>query len=168
MVNNIKFVGLFGVPCFRSENDYIEGMKDFKYFTDNNFLSKYNEFIAAMQITAMCAKAYIIQNWKKIDDWSDLEVCILDNTGKQTYYYKYEPDNGIYNNKIVEEVFTKIDKERKENENPVKTVESIILDHTDSDFSIIINGKKHIWIDDKSVILIAEYIETKLKEKEDL
>ena len=41
----------------------------------------------------------------------------------------------------------------------------MVLDPTDGDFSITINGKEHWWIQDEAVIIIADYIEKKLKKE---
>jgi hypothetical protein len=41
-----------------------------------------------------------------------------------------------------------------------------VLDPTDGDFSIVINETDdHWWIGDEEIIVIADYIETHLKEK---
>jgi hypothetical protein len=43
----------------------------------------------------------------------------------------------------------------------------VILDPTDGDFSVTINGdKNHWWIHDEEVIVIANYIEETIKNEE--
>jgi D-tyrosyl-tRNA(Tyr) deacylase len=43
----------------------------------------------------------------------------------------------------------------------------VVLDPTDGDFSVTINGNEHWWIQDEAVIIIADYIEKQLKTQED-
>ena len=59
----------------------------------------------------------------------------------------------------------KSDKKKKRNQNPVLTINNVVLDPTDGDFSITINGKEHWWIQDEAVIIIADYIEKRLKKE---
>jgi hypothetical protein len=48
----------------------------------------------------------------------------------------------------------------------IVSLTGVVLDPTDGDFSLTVNGKNHLWIDDESVIVIADYIEKSLKEDE--
>ena len=43
----------------------------------------------------------------------------------------------------------------------------MVLDPSDGDFSLTINGKEHWWIQDEAVIIIANYIENQLKSNTD-
>ncbi len=56
----------------------------------------------------------------------------------------------------------KWEKENKLRHNPIKTIDAVVLDPTDGDFSITVNGKEHWWIQDEAVIIIADYIENQL------
>ena len=47
--------------------------------------------------------------------------------------------------------------------NPVLSLSEMVLDPTDEDFSITINGVDHNCIDDDSVIILADYAENWLK-----
>ena len=52
----------------------------------------------------------------------------------------------------------------KERHNPIREFNSVVLDPTDGDFSITVNGnEEHWWIQDKAIIIIADFIEQKLK-----
>ena len=42
---------------------------------------------------------------------------------------------------------------------PVESVTEPVLDPSDGDFSITINGRDHMWINDEAVVIIADYIE---------
>jgi hypothetical protein len=43
--------------------------------------------------------------------------------------------------------------------NPIVELNDVVLDPTDGDFSVTINGKEHWWIEDSAIIKIADYIE---------
>ena len=60
----------------------------------------------------------------------------------------------------------KFDKEKKRKQNPVVIINEVVLDPTDGDFSVTINGNEHWWIQDEAVIIIADYIEKQLKTQE--
>jgi hypothetical protein len=68
---------------------------------------------------------------------------------------------------MVTDMFFKFDKAIKRNQNPVVTIDEVVLDPTDGDFSVTINGHQHWWIQDEAIIIIADYIEKQLKKQED-
>ena len=158
-----KHEQLFGMlmrPCSLTEKENEKVIFSSGYAVKKDFRKNYENHIAAMQIVAESAKIYILNNWKKVKDWSNLNISIVDNTGKETHYYKYVERAGFKNmgdryNKRREER----EKERKKNQNPVKKISGVVLDTSDGDFSLTINRKDHLWIDDESVIILADYIE---------
>lgn len=168
MKNNIQ--GIMMRPCSLTEGGNEEIMLSTKYSTKENFLAKYEDHMAAMQIVAECAKIYITNNWEKVTDWTNLDVVIEDNRNISTHYYNYVKDirRSTVNNKskVLDELFERIDKEDEKNHNPVKTITNVVLDTTDGDFSLTINEQPHLWISDESVIIIANYIEEVLKTNE--
>lgn len=141
------------------------------YSVKTDFYKNYSNHIAAMQIVAGCAKHYILNNYKKIIDWSNLDVIIEDNSGNPTEYFNYKErpkrkkvvgkGSSEYMSKTLERFF----KEDKEKHNPITSLTDVVLDSTDGDFSLTINGKDHNWISDDSVIIIADYIEKELNKK---
>lgn len=42
----------------------------------------------------------------------------------------------------------------------------MVLDHSDGDFSVCINGHWHNWINDDSIVMIADYVEKELATQE--
>jgi hypothetical protein len=114
---------------------------------------------------ANIAKSYILNNWRLINDWSDLEVVVTHGpTGYKQYYYSYK-DKVKKRAGKAGSLFYAYEKERKRNQNPVVSIDEVVLDPTDGDFSITINGKEYWWIDDDAVIIIADFIEKQLKEE---
>ena len=151
-------------PCFMTEADFEEGYKRSNFYVDKNFLEEYRKHMVAMDHVANIAKSYIFNNWKKVEDWSDLDVIIrAGNTGVETHYYKYT-ESGKWNirNEKVADFFEKMEKEQKDNQNPIKVFNEVVLDPTDGDFSVTINDTEHWWINDDAIITIADYIEKQL------
>jgi hypothetical protein len=150
--------------CFMTEAEFEEGYKQSQFYVDKNFFDEYRKHLVAMDHIANVAKSYILNNWKNIEDWSDLDLRIrAGNTGKETHYYKYV-DHGSWNirNKEISEVFAKMEQEEKDNQNPITVFNDVVLDPTDGDFSVTINNTEHWWINDDAIIAIADYIEKKL------
>ena len=154
--------------CFPTTEDFERGYKNSMFYVDKNFLEEYRKHTVAMDHVANFAKSYILNNWQKIEDWSDLDVIIrAGNTGVKTHYYKYV-DKGKWNirNEKVAEMFEEMREEEKNNQNPIRVFNDVVLDPTDGDFSVTINDTEHWWINDDAIITIADYIESKLAGKE--
>ena len=155
-------------PCFMTEEEFENGYKSSIFYVEKDFLEEYEKHIAAMSHISNIAKSYIFNNWEKVKDWSDLEVVVKHGpTGEKTYYYSYKEKirKKEYGRGMISELLMKSDKKKKRNQNPVLTINNVVLDPTDGDFSITINGKEHWWIQDEAVIIIADYIEKKLKKE---
>lgn len=151
-------------PCFMTEKEFEEGYKSSIFYVERDFRIEYEKHIEAMSHISNIAKIYILKNWKDVKDWSGLEVVVNHGpTGKRTYYYSYKEKIGKKN--YDSDIFLKFDKERKRNQNPVLNINEVVLDPTDGDFSITINGKEHWWIQDEAIIIIADYIEERLKKQ---
>lgn len=154
-------------PCFMTEEEFEDGYKKSIFYVDGDFKKEYENHIAAMGHIANIAKSYILKNWKSVKDWSDLEVVVIHGpTGKSTYYYSYKEKISRKNYQgSSADIFIKFDRDRKRKQNPVSTVDEVVLDPTDGDFSITINGEEHCWIQDEAVIIIADYIEKQLEKQ---
>lgn len=157
-------------PCFMTEEEFEEGYKESIFYVNKEFKGEYQKHIAAMGHIANIAKSYIHNNWKFVKDWSDLEVVVIHRpTGESTYYYVYK--ERIRRRDYVglaSKIFMKFDKEKKRKQNPVVIINEVVLDPTDGDFSVTINGKEHWWIQDEAVIIIADYIENRLRTQEEV
>lgn len=164
--NNIY--GLMFRPSCMTTEDWERVMMSSDYSVGAGFYQEYRNHIAAMEIVAGCAKAYILKNWEKVEDWSGLDVVVEDNTGDPTEYYNYENSRlhkkKVLNPGVLDKVFSRLDERNKAKHNPIVSLTDVVLDPTDGDFSLTINGKDHLWISDDTVIIIADYIEKKLKD----
>lgn len=125
------------------------------------FETKYLEIQDQLYPIVYEAKRYIVENWKKVKDWSDLDIYIEDyskvNHNKRYHFYKMDKPKPT-NSKIIYDLVMGI----YEDQNPVKSVSNVVLDESDGDFSISINGIEFWWIGDWEVITIATYIEEQL------
>jgi hypothetical protein len=160
--------GVVFTPCFMTEEEFEEGYKKSSFYVERDFKKEYENHIAAMSHISNIAKSYIYNNWEKVNDWGDLEVVISHApTGDTDYYYSHKEKirKKDYHSSISGDIFLKIDKERKRKQKPVKSFGGVVLDPTDGDFSVTINGKEYWWISDESVIIIADYIEKQLEKQ---
>lgn len=129
------------------------------------YKSAYEMHMAGKEVVAMCAKVFIVKNWEKITDWTELNVVIDDSSDEQTEYYNYKGRTIRGVGKDADEInssFDRIVERNKEKHNPIKTITDVVLDTSDGDFSLTINGKQHMWICDDAVIVIADFIEKTL------
>jgi len=152
---------------YESIDDFSEGWKNSIFYTEKDFYKEYEKHQAAMQHIAAFGKIFIIKNWEKITDWSKLNVTICDNSKKPTEYYNYIPSDrkNWSRSESVQKFLESMEEHRSKRHNPITSVTNVVLDPSDGDFSLDINGKPHFWIDDESVIIIADYIEKQLKIK---
>ena len=180
-------------PSAETEEGYEKMWKTSDFWTDKDFHELYDKWITASQHVIECAKIYCIKNWEKVNDWSGLNVIIRDNTGTSTEYYNYAPnprldikpspnrggsdaERGIkrprpVRSDVLDKMLRESDARDKAKHNPITSISGIVLDPTDGDFSLTINGRDHLWIDGEAIIEIADYIEQKLKvevKKEDI
>lgn len=151
---------------FLSEEEFEKAYRTSIFWTENNFQSEFRKHVAALSHISSCAKIYILKNYKSVNDWTDLDVTILDNSGKRTEYFKFVPSDRSRWGKSdsVQKMLQEMEERRRLRNNPVNTLTDVVLDPSDGDFSLKINGKDHLWIDDTSVIEIANYIENFIKE----
>ena len=127
---------------------------------NSDFKNEYSYHHAAKQSIAEAAKVFLEDNWKNVKDWTHLSICVRDNTGDKTEYFNYKDKDRGYPQ--TDDAFDLHDY-YMERHNPVQTVSDMVLDPSDGDFSVCINDHWHLWIDDDSVIMLAEYVEGELK-----
>jgi hypothetical protein len=156
-------------PCFMTEEEFENAYKNSVFYVEANYMAEYRKHKVAMEHIASMAKSYILKNWKSITDWKELEVKITHGpSGKVTEYYNYVPyvPGNKSHSKTWDEMMLRIDEDNKMRHNPIREVTEVILDPTDGDFSITINGnEEHWWIGDEEIIIIADYIENQLNKK---
>ena len=149
-------------PLFFNKKDQVKFVQSLSNFKKKDF---FEEAMKARQIfagIAESAKLYIEKNGNKVTDWTGLNLYLPDKNmpGKNVHYYKseYKPvKDGKTRSPVLDKMLNKIAKENS----PVNTLEYCY--DTDGDFSITVNGKEYLFIDDEAVITIADYIEQQIK-----
>ena len=63
----------------------------------------------------------------------------------------------------MQKLFDEMEERAKAKHNPIVSFDSAVLDTSDGDFSVKINGQDFYWIDEQPIIEIADYIEEQLK-----
>ena len=151
------------IPIFSDDEKYKEyytNVLDGLYTKD--FYSHANDLSDRYSILVNCAKIYICDNYEKIKDWSKINLNIRDNkpkdsTSKQPNHGKmFFHTNRKWNSDIINKIFENMDSK------PVETITDVIMDWSDGDFSLSINGLEFWWISDSVVLDIASYIEHEL------
>ncbi len=168
-----EIYGIMMRPASMNEVDNERIMHGTEVSVTSDFYKSYSHHIGAMQIVAECAKIYITKNWEKVKDWSDLEVVMEDNrNGRKDQdfieYYNHKETKLMPRGKrseTLDKMYKRIDEGNRARHNPVKTISGIVLDPSDGDFSLTVNGTTHFWISDSTVIIIAEYIEKQLEKQ---
>ena len=158
-------------PCASSIEENEKIWQSSEFYTAANFQTEYRKHIIAMQHVAECAKIFILKNWEAVKDWSKLNIVITDNSGSPTEYYNHVPRERVKrkrNEKMtgIDKLFARMDRDDAKKHNPITEITKVFLDPSDGDFSLTINGKDHLWINNESIILIANYIEEQLKSVE--
>jgi len=175
MKSSTNITGQLFSPCFMTEQEFENGYKESTFYVDKDFLQAYRNHMVAMEHIASIAKSYVFNNWQKVTDWSNLDIEISDGAkgGAITEYFNADnkpgrdySDPNIKKSKTWVKLMESIEEHNRERHNPIVSFDDVVLDPTDGDFSVTINGKEHWWISDDIVIAIADYIEKQLKTKE--
>ena len=177
-------------PASMNHEDNAAVMHSTDASVTSDFKKAYQYHMVAMQVVAECAKVYLIDNWEKVKNWTDLEIVMVDaNTLKgflnsanggeplddYVEYFNYtgeakakaERMRASKNTRIMADYHEERDERDKLKHNPVKEISDVVLDTTDGDFSLTINGRVHMWISDETVIVLANYVEKQLKEQDE-
>ena len=173
---------------FLEEGDYKKHWQSSVFWVEGDYKNEYHKYQEAMHHIAEFAKMYILENYEKVKDWSELDLKIthqLDGTKVEFYnHYKKpvppkEPSERMkrFLSLVSKEerkradsyqkLLDEIEETNKKKHNPIVTFDQAVLDTSDGDFSVKINGQDFYWITDRPIIEIADYIEQQLKTQED-
>lgn len=163
------------MDCFDEESK-LKKVRDTLYYQDSQFGKAYYQRISEMNAIVEAAKVYVMDNYRKITDWTELTMEIRQNAETFNFGMKNEERARRYPSPPrdeskpikrrvrrvkrpgMDEMFKKIDEERIQ----VETFEPF-YDWTDGDFTVKVNGVQYLWIDHRNpdaVIAIANFIET--------
>jgi hypothetical protein len=150
------------------EDSVLSSIRNSDSYKEENFRNIWYDYLSRASRIVTASKIYIIDNYKKISDYSDLHLTLIHNKGKQYIGPKREnrtsPDGDLKISSRKSEVLERLMMEIDAITIQIDTFDEAVYDWTDGDFSVTFNGVNYLWIDDESLILIASYIEKKLKD----
>jgi hypothetical protein len=146
------------VDVTKAEEEVLLGIRESRKYKEGNFEIRYIEFVAETRSIVEAAKVYIIDNYKKVNDYKTLHLMLRCVNHEGTQYFGTKSKRG----KSRSEVLNKIIDEINEKTIEIKKFDAAVYDWTDGDFSVTFNGVNYNWIDSNSIIDIAAYIERKL------
>ena len=152
--------GIFESPKEREEfweinQEFVDG---------KNIAVEYLKLIRQSERIAGVAAAYIIENWRKVQDWNLNDLYLMSHfDNKCRHFHKHSPDrykrlredpnlpDWQKESNII------LEKTSKKNHNPIEIFNEAYLDW-DGDFNVTINGECIGWLDDNSKVDLAGYI----------
>jgi hypothetical protein len=146
------------VDVTKAEEEVLSGIRESRKYKEGNFEIRYIEFVAETRSIVEAAKMYIIDNYKKVNDYKTLHLMLrcANHEGTQYFGTKSKKKRG------QSEIFNKLINELNDKTIEIKTFDAAVYDWTDGDFSVTLNGVNYNWIDSNSIIDIAAHIERKL------
>jgi hypothetical protein len=169
---------------FLEEGEYKKHWQSSVFWVEGDYMKEYHKYQEAMHHIAEFAKMFILENYENVKDWSELDIKLrhgLDGTVVEFYnHYKKpvppkEPTEKMKKfmslvskdkpkrSDIIQKWLDEAEEENKAKHNPIVTFDEAVLDTSDGDFSVKINGQDFYWIADWPIIQIADYIEEQLK-----
>jgi len=151
------------VDLSKSEQEVLDNLRATEKYKSGEFRKNYIQFSAEVRRTIEAAKIYILDNYQKIEDYSELGLILRCANHDGTKYFgkkrikRREKKNG--KNTILSDLIEEMEREKIE----ISKFDSAVYDWSDGDFSVVFNGIPYNWIDGESIIDIASYIESKLK-----
>lgn len=173
---------------FLEEGEYKKHWQSSMFWVEGDYKNEYHKYQEAMHHIAEFAKMYILENYEKVKDWSELDLKITHQlVGTKVEFYNHykkpvppkEPNERMKKflslvskeeprkrSDTYQKLIDEIEEENKAKHNPIVTFDQAVLDTSDGDFSVKINGQDFYWITDRPIIEIADYIEQQLKTQE--
>lgn len=148
------------VDLSKNENEILESIRNSEKYKSGNFQRVYITAFAEIKRVIEAAKIYVLDNYQKVEDYSDLHLMIRCANHSKTCYFgkKSKTDFPRSGSKVMARILKEIDNETIE----ITSLDKSVYDWTDGDFSVVINGVDYNWIDDNSIVDIADYIEKRL------
>ena len=139
------------VDVTKAEEEVLSGIRESRKYKEGNFEIRYIEFVAETRSIVEAAKVYIIDNYKKVNDYKTLHLMLRCVNHEGTQYFGTKSKRG----KSRSEVLNKIIDEINEKTIEIKKFDAAVYDWTDGDFSVTFNGVNYNWIDSNSIIDIS-------------
>jgi hypothetical protein len=150
------------VDISKGEEEVLNSIRNSKKYKDKSFGIEYYSAVSEMRKIVAAAKIYILDNYQKIQDYSDLSLMMRCANHKGTIYIGKKNKERKFSSEILANVM----KEIEEKTIQVDKFDLAVYDWSDGDFSVVFNGVSYNWIDSDSIISIANHIENELAKSE--
>jgi hypothetical protein len=154
------------VDIKNDEKEVLDSIRKMVEYDGKNFKDSYYKQIALCNRLVTTSKLYILDNYKKVKDYSKLSLFLYaaNHEDRRIHFgEKIKSRIGKNVSPTVKKILLKVENEIIE----IKSFDEAIYDWTDGDFSVTFNNIDYNWIDDESIIDIADFIDQSLKEKSD-
>lgn len=151
------------VDVSKSEQEVLNSLRSSVKYSERNFLGAFDNLSLEIRRVVEAAKIYILDNYQKVSDYSDLSLILRCANHKGSRYFgkKSKPRMGANTSSVLKDMLSKLAEETIQ----IEKFDKAVYDWSDGDFSVTFNGIGYNWIDSNSIVDIAHYIEEKLKEK---
>ena len=150
------------VDVTKEEQEVLESIRSSEKYKSANFDKSYNHLLGQKISLIEAAKIFILDNYKKVQDYSELTMLLrcANHKGSIPFGKKRERVNKaeMEGENVVAKMFREIEASKVE----IKSFTEAVYDWTDGDFSVVLNDVNYNWIDDSAVISIASFIEENL------
>lgn len=154
------------VDLSKSENEVLDSIRKTEKYKRREFEINYIELTSELYKLIESAKIYILDNYKRIEDYSELNLMLRCANHERTCYFgKKSNRKRLKSGKNKGRAFDRIIKELDDHTIEIKTFDQAVYDWTDGDFSVVFNNISYNWIDNNSIIDIASHIEKNIKNK---
>lgn len=148
------------VDLSKSENEVLGYIRNSEKYQLKNFDSEYNRLHSEISKVVAAAKIYILDNYKKVNDYKDLSLMLSCANHPNRVYIGRKERRKKSKSGILDKAMNELARITIQ----VDVFNEAIYDWSDGDFSVIFNGVGYNWIDSSSIINIANYIEERICE----
>jgi hypothetical protein len=151
------------IDLSKSEQEVLNGIRNSEQYSNKDFSGNYFRLSGELGMVVGAAKIYILDNYEKVKDYSDLSLILRCANHEGTKYFGKKMERRSKkegsSSRVISEMMRELDKERIE----IKEFDKAVYDWSDGDFSVVFNGVSYNWIDSMSIIELASYIEERIK-----
>lgn len=152
------------VDLSKSEQEVMDNIRGMEYYRSSSFMKNLFDLKGELNKLVEAAKIYVLDNYQKVDDWSDLGLNLYHNKSEGKGKWFGPKKKGSKKGKrsdTIDRIFIEIEEQTTQ----IESLNDCVYDWTDGDFSLKINGVDYLWIDGTSVVSIAQYIQDFLNKK---
>jgi hypothetical protein len=152
----------------RTEDEVINSIRELESYKSESFLADMFDLKGKMNRLISAAKIYVLDNYQKVDNWSDLSLDLYHNKSEgRGKWFGPKRDRSKQRKRRGSDIMDRMLRGIDEKTTQIDSLTYCVYDWTDGDFSLKINGVDYLWIDGASVISIAQHIQDVLNERSD-